>query len=438
MPRMPLDLGRNFLMSLGGLGLQSGFHFVLNMLLAATLSAYEYGLFAIVFIVGGLALTYGNAAVSVPAAVELPKLKSERSLGAMDIVFSSVAAALSAALALLVAFALWLATQSVALSLMAALFVGLWLLRNHLRMTLFARQAIDRAFYTDLAYALAGSLFIAALYFSTGHMDAATVIGALAAANAVAIVVVLLPIIGNVRVSLRRSVRRRYIRLWPDIAWSLAGTTSWNILGQIPTLLITLLVGAAGFAPIAAALVLFNPLRTALDALLTVVRPKFALQLAHRQYASARSTMWISFATVALVCLCFNAVVFAAWPMLDRLIYAKFHDATLWIVVGFAGLIVLISSTYHVPLALLQAARNYKAVAVATTAGGIVAILATLIAVAIGGVDWALAGLASGETVCWAILWVAGSRVLRGKSPAPVANPTPASLGGAPIEISTR
>ena len=67
MPRMPLDLGRNFLMSLGGLGLQSGFHFVLNLLLAATLSAYEYGLFAIVFIVGGLALTDGNAAVSARA-----------------------------------------------------------------------------------------------------------------------------------------------------------------------------------------------------------------------------------------------------------------------------------------------------------------------------------------------------------------------------------
>ena len=104
---------------------------------------------------------------------------------------------------------------------------------------------------------------------------------------------------------------------------------------------------------------------------------------------------------------------------------------------GFAGLIVLISSTYHVPLALLQAARNYKVVAVATTAGGTVAILATLTAVAIGGVDWALAGLASGESVCWAIYGSPGARVAWRRC-APEANPRRAALGRAPIEVSTR
>lgn len=430
MSRMPFALGRNFLLSLGGLGMQSGFHFVLNILLVATISAYEYGLFAIVFVIAGLALTYGNAAVSVPAAVELPKQTTARSRGALDVVFSSVVLSLSAAVAIIAAVGLALATGSKGLSLAAGLFVGLWLLRNHLRMTLYAQQAIDRAFYTDLAYTVAGGVFVAAVYYSTGKLDAATVIGALAAANAVAIAVVLLQARSNLRVSLRRSVRRRYIRYWPDIVWSLAGTTSWNILGQIPTLLITLMVGPAGFAPIAAALVLFNPLRTALEALVTIVRPQFAQQLAHKRYASARSTVLIAFASVAIVCLAFNALVFAAWPVLDRLIFAKFHDASLWIVVGFAGLIVLISSTYHVPLALLQAARNYKVIAFATTAGGIVATLVTLTAVHLGGVDWALAGLAGGEAVCWAVLWPAGLRVLRGDTAVPII--------GARAEVSPR
>ena len=44
----------------------------------AALSPYDFGIFAIAFVLGGISLNYGNALVSVPAAVHMPRLKSPR------------------------------------------------------------------------------------------------------------------------------------------------------------------------------------------------------------------------------------------------------------------------------------------------------------------------------------------------------------------------
>ena len=66
MRRDIIQLGRNFLFSLGGEGLQSGFHFVLNLILIRLLSTHDFGVFAIAFVLGGISLTNGGNA-SQPA-----------------------------------------------------------------------------------------------------------------------------------------------------------------------------------------------------------------------------------------------------------------------------------------------------------------------------------------------------------------------------------
>ena len=58
-------LVRNFALSLGGEGVQSGFHFILNLALIRLLSPYDFGIFAIAFVIGGIAIAYGNALVTV-------------------------------------------------------------------------------------------------------------------------------------------------------------------------------------------------------------------------------------------------------------------------------------------------------------------------------------------------------------------------------------
>ena len=50
MPRDIIQLGRNFLLSLGGEGLQSGIHFILNLALIRLLSPHDFGIFALAFV----------------------------------------------------------------------------------------------------------------------------------------------------------------------------------------------------------------------------------------------------------------------------------------------------------------------------------------------------------------------------------------------------
>ena len=85
------QLSRNFILSLGGEGLQSGFHFVLSLILIRILTIYDFGLFAIVLVLGGIALGYGNALVSVPVTIHIPRFRSVGAAHFQDVVFSSIA-----------------------------------------------------------------------------------------------------------------------------------------------------------------------------------------------------------------------------------------------------------------------------------------------------------------------------------------------------------
>src|SRR5262249_9968179 len=95
-------LGRNFLLSLGGEGAQSGFHFVLNLLLIRLLTAYEFGIFAIVFILGGICLTYGNALITVPATLQISARRSRAAIDYLDVIYGTVAVLVATGMAMLV------------------------------------------------------------------------------------------------------------------------------------------------------------------------------------------------------------------------------------------------------------------------------------------------------------------------------------------------
>ena len=87
--------------------------------------------------------------------------------------------------------------------------------------------------------------------------------------------------------------------IWSDVAWSLFGTTTWTIQSQGLTFLVAALAGPAAYAPVAAGLVLFSPLRQAVNAFINVFRTDFVAALCRRALPAAQLTIY---SVCALIC----------------------------------------------------------------------------------------------------------------------------------------
>jgi O-antigen/teichoic acid export membrane protein len=415
MPRDVMRLARNFAVSLGGEGVQSGFHFILNLVLIRLLSAYEFGVFAIAFVIGGIAIAYGNAIVSVPAAVHMPRLKSAGAVDYQDVMFGSIALLVSVAFAAAATAVLLLTIRDVEESLAAGALVGVWTLRNHIRTVMLARHMAAAATVSDISYTVSGIGFIAlSIWLHPNGAQATSALWGLAAANLLGIVIALRAFGRRIRISLRRSIWRRYRAIWADVAWSLFGTTTWNVQSQALTFLVAAIAGPAAYAPIAAGMLLFTPLRPAMNAFVNVFRTDVVRGLAQGRFRELNVALHAVCGVIVLACMAVGAGIWLIWPYLTAYVFAgKFSGASMPLIVTLSGLVAVAYLTYNVPLALIQAAGHFKPVALATTLGGIVSLCAASVLLHVTTVAWSLAGVVAGEIACGVYLWIAAQGILR-------------------------
>jgi O-antigen/teichoic acid export membrane protein len=409
-----IQTARTVLFSLGGEGLQSGFHFALNLALIRLLSTYEFGSFAIAFALGAVAITYMNALVSIPATVLMARLKRSGAVNYQDVVFGSAALAVSSAMGIAIGLGLWLVIGYAA-ALAASAFVGLWTLRHHVRFAIFARHQVAAATASDFSYAASGIVFVIVALGMRAHISPVTgVLLALAGANLLAIVVAFRVLCIRPRFTFRRAVWRRYAAIRSDVAWSLLGVVTWSVQSQALLVLVAAIAGPAAYAPVAAGMVLLSPLRPAIWALINVGRPKFAVALAEGKMRQVSLILYSLCAIVALSCLVAGAFIWLGWAYLEAHIFdGKFSDAQMPLIVGLAGLSAFVYLTYNVPLALIHAAGQYKPAALATTFGAIVGVTSVALLLKVTSVPWSLAGMAAGEAACGIYLAVAATRILR-------------------------
>ena len=412
------QLSRNFILSLGGEGLQSGFHFVLSLILIRILSIYDFGLFAIVLVLGGIALGYGNALVSVPVTIHIPRFRSVGAAHFQDVVFSSIALLISAVIAIIVSFGLWLIIQQPTEALAGGAFIGLWTLRNHVRSVMFARRWMASATISDFCYAGSGLLLVTILLaFGRENLDVTGILVALSCANLLAIGVALAALGRFPRVSFRHNVWQRYRAIWPDIGWSLVSTTTWSIQGQALMFLVAAIAGPEAYAPIAAGTLLFSPIRLAIAAVINVFRPDFVMALKEERYHRLTMTLYSLTAVIVMSCLAAGLCIWLGWPWLEAHVFgAKLAHASMPLIVFLTALSVIIYSTYNVPLALVQAAGQFRLVALASALGSIVGLGFVSTLLVVSTVAWSVAGLVAGEAACGIVLWIAARRIRRQRS----------------------
>ena len=386
----------------GGEAMQSAFHLGLNIALLHAVSARDYGIFALVMVVGGLGLTYIRALTALPASIAIAQSRRIVVAGAYEVTFGSGAMLLSLLLGLAVTgvLSVWLDEGA----LVGGAFIGLWAMRTHLRTVFFARNRQLLVSASDLAFTLSGAAGTAWVIWDDSHILQHT-FGVMAAANALGIAMLLALGRRSIRPSLGRHVWRRYRRLWRDLKWSVLSVTITNLQGQGMALMVAAMAGPAAYAPIAAALVNFVPLRIVSTAFANMMHPELSALVAHRNFAQVgqRLRRW----PLPLACLgiLYGIVVLVALPFIepDSLEGTRFFKISI-----LAWVMSSLPMLYVMPRIWLEIAQDYRSIAILSGIAAAAGLLLVFVLLLTVSPSWALLGGALSEIIVligsWAIV----------------------------------
>ena len=407
-----IRIGRRLMMMVSGEAMQSGFHFALNLVLIHMLSAKDYGIFAIVMVIGGLSLTYIRSFTALPASIAISRSQSGNAADVHELIFGSAALLLSTIIGAGVAILLYLWFDSGAIA--GGCFVGLWSLRSHMRIAFFARHWQQNVSFSDLVFTISG---FAGLLFITMHPSGDLLFWIfllMAAANGLGIATMLALPRRRLRISYGAAMRKRYARLRHQMGWAALSVTTTNLQGQSVALLVTAIGGPEAYAPFATVLTLFVPLRVAIIAIMNLVQPEAADLLARNERKK-----------LALVCRNWSLIagalgfaygigVFAILPFFK---VQALESVPVNLLGFFAWIMVTSTMLYVMPRVVLEAGMAFRTVSMITAVGAVVGALATFLFLLVAPPSWALGGGAISEITVTMGYWWCAKRLLGGRRP---------------------
>jgi O-antigen/teichoic acid export membrane protein len=394
-------------LTIGGEAMQSGLHFALNIILIHTLPALDYGVFAITMVIGGIGLTYTRSLTAMPACIYLGRSRSKAAARFYEGAFGAAAIVVSGLIALVAVVPLGAGAPSSALA--GAGFVGLWCARSHLRTVHFAFGRYRIATLGDLAFAISGGL-LAALAVSRGGNPITGVFLALAAGNVLGSATMQLLAGEPVRARFDRRARSFYLRLLSRLSWSVFSVTTANLQSQGIALLVVGLSGPAAFAPIAAMLVVFAPLRIVATALANSIQPEMSKLAANCGVEEIRSLSRRCMLILGIAGLVYGAAAMALLPLMKS---PSLEGEPIYFIGIFAWLIYLLNLLSVAPRTILEVLMRFRSMASITAAAAVVGMGVIAIVLQVAPASWALAGPSLGEAIVLVGAWVVAMRGLR-------------------------
>ena len=394
-------LRRRLFGAVTGEAMQSGFHFILNIFLVHTMTAHDYGIFSIVMIIGGIGLTYVRALAGMPASVFIGRSCSRRAAELHDVTFGSVAVVLSTGLALVTYILLqaWLGKHA----FWGGLFVFLWSLRSYMRTASFALGYQRQVLYSDALFTITGVLS-AVLFLSGNDGDKLFLsLNVLVFANAIGILATYCFARRRLRFSVGFGVRQRFLRIRHQLMWSAVSVTTANLQGQGLSVLVAGLAGPEAYAPIAAGLVMFVPLRVVAAAFVNIIQPVVAGDISrdHRTRLWAQARTW----TMLLggISLLYGLIAIPLLPLIRSSIFEGVSvtqiGLTCWVI--FSAFLL-----YVMPRIMMESANAMKAVALITLGGAVVGMSLVYIILQIASPSWSLIGAAASELFVLLLSWI--------------------------------
>lgn len=391
---------RRLMMMIGGEAMQSGYHFAVNLVLLHKLSAHNYGVFAIVMVIGGIGLTYVRSLSALPASILIGQSRTANAADAHDVTFGSVALLLSVLIGCCVALLLevWLHADAIS----GGLFVGLWCMRSHMRIAFFARRWQNAASLSDLVFTLSGlvGLLFIVTYEGNDPLDRAFTV--LAVANGLSLAALLVLARHRIRISFGRTVRRRYHTLGKRLSWSAISVTISNLQGQSVSLLVSTIAGPAAYAPIAAVVLLFVPLRVGITAMGNLLQPSIARLLGDGKKTEVWRLCKTWSALSGAAGIVYGAAMFFLLPHIQ---FEALQGVPVQLLGLLAWAVVNATMFYVMPLIVLEAMMAFRTIAMITAAAAVVGAGTILVLLHIGPPSWALGGGALSELVVLAGCW---------------------------------
>lgn len=392
-------LGHRFTVLLSGEALQSAFNFGLNVTLARVLPVESYGAFAIVVLIGAFSIIYMRALINVPALTYMPQSQSTVRARSYAVTFGSGALVVSI-LSTVCASSL-LALWEPGSALAGGVFVGAWALRSYIRMAMATLGRSALAAFSDLGFVVTAMAVTVPLVL-TDHGGALLphIFIAIAFAHFVGSGLALAILRQPVRVSFRRSIRKRFVTLLPTMTWSIISVTVANVQGQGGLFLLAVIAGPAAYAPIAITMSFFAPLRLATASVMNMMMPDFAANLARPGSRGVMDLLVLPMAIILLVCGLFGVMMILGFPALARHAFAdRFDDAPLDLIAVLNWCIASTAVLYAVPKLQLETAKQFR---LTTVMAGIAAVVGmTLMAVLLKTTSpaWSLVGLLVSEII---------------------------------------
>jgi O-antigen/teichoic acid export membrane protein len=394
-------------LTVGGEAMQSGVHFALNIVLIHLLPARDYGVFAITMVIGGIGLTYTRSLTAMPACIYIGRSRSEQAAGFYEATFGAAAIVVSALIALIAVVPL--SASAPASALAGAGFVGLWCARSHLRTVHFAFGRYRIATLGDFAFAVTSGLLAAVAVWRGGNPTTGVFL-ALAAGNLLGSATMQLLAGDPLRARFDRRARSFYLRLLRRLSWSVSSVTLANLQSQGISFLVVGLAGPAAFAPIAAMLVVFAPLRIGGTALANAIQPAMSKLAANGGAEEIRSLSRKCMLILGIAGVVYGATAMALLPLMKS---PSLEGEPIYFIATFAWLIYFLSLLSVAPRTILEVLMRFRAMASITAAGAVVGTAVIAIMLRFAPASCALAGASMGEAIILVAAWLVAMRGLR-------------------------
>jgi O-antigen/teichoic acid export membrane protein len=371
-------------------------HFAVQLLLLRHLTPVEFGTFALLMVLIQLGYGVSNALISTPYTVALHD--AEMTEGARQSFFSVNAVyALGFGLACAVigwvfAGGPWIAVFAV-YSTMAMM---RWFGRAHCYAVF--RQLNAAA--SDLSYAVLLLLFTGGLWY-LGRVDLLGVSCALLAATIGSILAIRSGFFARQFGRAAFSSLRPYGRTWKaQSRWSLLGVVTTEATSNAHAYLVSAFAGPAAFAPLAAASLFMRPVALAITSLTQLERPSLSRAIMANDISRARAISRTFLIVLLLIWLAVAALAGAVLLVRPDLIAGQHYLASeLQVAFALLAAVALLQSIQTPASVFLQAAREFRMLALASVVASVISILLATAALLAAGPIYSLLGIIAGKAM---------------------------------------